>query len=105
MSIFNDNLDLFITSYRENALYELRNNGVYAAWKSAQKTLLAELEQIISPEAREMLKKYNEAVTDVQRMEANQIMLCGITISSETQKRFDTSTPEYQAFADKYLNG
>ena len=103
MQSFNESLDLFLTACRENALLELKDNEQYAEWKNAQKELFTELETLISPEAQKILKTYNEKITDIQSMEANQIMVCGLTLTAKILKRFDTSTPEYKAFLKEFV--
>ena len=100
---FNKNLDGFLTGCRESALEELKSNGEYAGWKSTQTNLRSELDTLISPEARRVLEAYLESVTDVQRLEYNTILLCGLTVSAELHRRFDPSTDEYKAFEAEYL--
>jgi len=103
MPSFNENLDNFLTECRENAVRELGSSKSYTDWKTTQTDLRSRLEALISPEARKILDEYVEAVTDVQRMEAGRILLCGLTLPAEIQKRFDTSTAEHKVFAEEYL--
>ena len=103
MSSFNNNLDLFLTACRETVYAELQNNKQYAEWKNNQSALRSELEKLMSPEAKEILFAYLEKTADILSMEANNIMLCGLTLTSEMQKRFDSSTQEYKEFAEEYL--
>ena len=82
---------------------ELNLNSEYEGWKSKQADLRSQLETLITPEAQKILDAYVETTTDVQRLEANKILLCGLTVSTELHKRFDSSTMEYKAFAEEYL--
>ena len=102
---FNENLDSFLTGCRENAVMELQTNDYYTRLKNNQKDLFSQLEELISPDVQKVLDTYVEATTDVQRLEYNTILLCGLTVSAELHKRFDPSTDEYKAFAGKYLTG
>jgi hypothetical protein len=65
--------------------------------------LRTELEALLSDEAKKVLFSYFEITSDIIGTEANNIMLCGLTLTSETQKRFDASTPEHKAFAEKFV--
>ena len=103
MSSFNDNLGNFLTGCRESALAELKLNSEYEEWKSKQNDLRSQLETLIDTGAQEILTAYIEATTDIQRLEANKILLCGLTVSAELHKRFDTSKPEYKTFAEQYV--
>ena len=103
MSSFNHNLDLFLISCRETAYAELQENKEYAEFKSKQNGLRSELEAVISDEAKKILASYLEATSDILGIEANNIMLCGLTLTSEMQKRFDRATPEYAAFVEEFL--
>ena len=103
MSSFNHNLDLFLIGCRETAFAELKNNEQYSELKNSQNALRSELEALMTDEAKKILFAYFEKTSDILSMEANNIMLCGLTLMSEMQKRFDTSTPEYKAFAEQYL--
>ena len=103
MTTFNQNLEVFLTGCKENALRELEHYGEYNEWKTAQADLRSRLETLLNPEAQKLLNEYVEATTDVQRMEADKIFLFGLTVSAEIQKRFDASTDEYKAFEGEYL--
>ena len=103
MDLFNKGLNQFLTLCREKALEELNGNQSYAESKEKQKSLRAELETLISPDKIKVLTAYVESYGETQGMEYDTILLCGITVSAEIQKRFDTSTDEYKAFAEEIL--
>ena len=103
MPSFNENLDQFLTACRETVYAELQKNPQYAGLKEKQSGLRSELEALLTPEADKKLFSYLETTSDILGMEANNIMLCGLSLSSEMRKRFDSSTPEYKAFAELYL--
>jgi len=65
--------------------------------------LRSKLETIISHEAQIFLEEYAEATVMLQGMEYNRVLLCGLALSSELRKYFDSSTVEYKAFVKEFL--
>ena len=103
MPSFSHHLDQFLTSCRESTYAELQKNKQYADLKTKQSNLRSELEMLMSDEANKLFSSYLEKTSAILSMEANNIMMCGLTLTSELQKCFDTSTSEYKAFAKEYL--
>ena len=103
MESFNDYFSYLITHCRDDSLEELRSNTEYIGLKDKHDDLRVRLEAAVSPEARELLDMLVEAATSVKSMECNKALLCGLTMSAEIKKRFDTSTDEYKAFEKEYL--
>jgi plasmid replication initiation protein len=104
MDSFNEYLGYFLTDCRNNALEELRYNKRYIELKQAWDELRAKLETLISPEAVSLLEEYAIAGLRVNGMEYDRVLLCGMTVLTEIQKRLDIYTPEYKALMDEYLS-
>jgi hypothetical protein len=103
MGSFDEYLGYFLTDCRNNALEELRHDKRYTEKKQAQADILSKLEAIISDEAKALLEDYTLSVAVVNGIEFDRVMLCGLSTLNELRKRFDASTPEYEAFAEEYL--
>jgi len=103
MESFSEYFGYLITHCRDNALEELRSNKAYIELKRTQDDLRTQLEAAVNPEIQALLDKFAEAAFSVKSMEINRVLLCGLTVSAEIQKRFDASTDEYKAFEQEYL--
>lgn len=102
METFNEQLGNLLVHCRETAIDEICSEKRYKEIEREQSEIRAELEAI-SPEAEKLIARYTEALAATQSMELNRILLCGLTLSSELKKYFDSSTPEYGAFAKDFI--
>ncbi len=103
MDKFDERFSAMLVQYRENAIDGLRSNERYAKMEQEQNDLRLELEAI-SPEAEKLAEKFFRAVSGIHDMECSAALLCGMTVSAEMRKRFDSSTAEYVEFAKSYLD-
>ena len=103
MESFNEYLGNLLAHCRDNALEEVRTGSRYIEEKQKSIGLRSKLEALISPEAKEILDDLFEVMVTLQVMEYNKVLLCGLTMPAELQKRFDASTAEYKAFEEEYL--
>lgn len=103
MASFSENLDMFLTECRNNALEELKTDEHYSEWKRKQTELRSRLVSSIGAEAAQLFEEYSDAALSVQGIEMNNVMLCGLTVLSDIRQRFDSEAAEYPAFAEKFL--
>ncbi len=103
MASFNENLDIFLTECRDDALDELNSNESYLEWKKRRLELRGELEVLIAPDTQSILEKYDEITAAIESYHMNTAYLRGLTMFSDIRKRFDSATLEYKAFADEFM--
>jgi len=103
MSAFNERLGRVLTERREYALEKIKKDKRYIENKNKTDELINRLNSLISEQAQGVLNEYLEAATATHSMECNSVLLSGLTLSAEIQKRFDGTTPEYKEFEEEYL--
>jgi hypothetical protein len=103
MDSFNDGLNRFLTSCRENALKKLADNVEYSEWKDKQKNLRSELETLVPPENNKVLLAFIETFTVMNGMEYDTIFLYGLTMPELLRKYFDADTAEHKEFENIFI--
>jgi hypothetical protein len=98
---FNESLSNFLTECRNGAIEELTSNKRYTGEKNRREDLRSQLAVCLSPEAAALLDDYMGAVYVCVGMEHDKVLLCGLTLTAEMQKRFDPSTPEHKMYIEE----
>ena len=104
MQSFDDSLSAFLVDCRESALNELKQDKRYQERSIKQEDLLAQIKTLLTPEGNMLFEEYRENATALLSLEYNRTLLCGLTTQNDLLKRFDSNSPEHQAFVTKFLN-
>ena len=103
MSDIYENLNDLLTTYRDNALRELKLNELYAEWQRKKADLQSELKEHLTPDAKAIFEDYTESALAVMTIECNELLISGLVFQSTILKCLDANTPEHQALVKSFV--